>query len=45
MIDLPMVIYALSHGIKINIGTPGNFEDCAMGGESVVLLRRLLDLW
>jgi hypothetical protein len=44
MIDLPVIVYALSLGIKISVGTPGNCEDCAVGGEGVRLWRRLLGL-
>jgi hypothetical protein len=45
MIDLPVIVSVLSLGIKIDVGTPVNCEDCVVGGESVGLLRRLLDLW
>jgi hypothetical protein len=44
VIDLPVIIVALSLGVKINIGASGNCEDCAMGGEDVSLLWRFLDL-
>jgi hypothetical protein len=43
VIDLPVVITALSLGIEVGIGTFGNCEDCAVGGESVGLLWRFLD--
>jgi hypothetical protein len=45
MIDLLVIVSALSLGIKIGVGTSDNYEQCAMGGEGVGLLRRLLDLW
>jgi hypothetical protein len=44
MIDLHVIIMTLSLGVKVNIGTSGNCEDCAMGGEGVGLLRRFLVL-
>jgi hypothetical protein len=44
MIDLPVVVLALSLGIEISIRTSGDCEDCVMGGEGVDLLQRLLDL-
>jgi hypothetical protein len=40
VIDLPIIVTALSHGVKIGVGTSSNCEDCAMGGEGVGLLRR-----
>jgi hypothetical protein len=43
-IDLPVVVSALSLGIKISLGTFGNCEDCVMGGQGISLLWRLLDL-
>jgi hypothetical protein len=45
MIDLPIVIYTVSFGIKITVGTSGNCENCVVGGEGIGLLRRFLDLW
>jgi hypothetical protein len=44
VIDLPIIIVVLSLNVKIGVGTSGNCEDCAMGGEIVNLLRRFLDL-
>jgi hypothetical protein len=44
MIDLPVIIMALSLGVKISVATSGNCEDCVMGGEIVGLLWRFLDL-
>jgi hypothetical protein len=43
MIDLPVVVFVLSFGIKISVGIFNNCEDCAMGGEGMDLLWRLLD--
>jgi hypothetical protein len=45
MIYFSIVIFALSLGIEIGIGTSSNCEDCVMGGEVFGLLQRLLDLW
>jgi hypothetical protein len=44
MIDLLIVVSALSHGVEIGVGTSGDCKDCAVGGEGVGLLRRFLDL-
>jgi hypothetical protein len=44
MIDLLVVITMLSLGIEVSIGTFDNCEDCDVGGESVGLLWRFLDL-
>jgi hypothetical protein len=44
MINLPIIVYVLSLGVKIGVGTFGDCKDCAMGGEGVRLLRRFLDL-
>jgi hypothetical protein len=44
VINLPVIIRTLSLGVKIDIGTSDNCEDCAVCGESVDLLRRFLDL-
>jgi hypothetical protein len=45
MINLPIIVYVLSLGVKIGVGTFGDCKDCAMGGEGVGLLQRFLDLW
>jgi hypothetical protein len=45
MINLPIVTFELSLGIKIGVGTSDDCEDCAMGGEGIRFLRRLLSLW
>jgi hypothetical protein len=45
MIDLPIIVCVLSLGIEICVRTSGDCKDCAMGGESVRLLQRVLDLW
>jgi hypothetical protein len=42
MIDLSLIVYALSLGIKIGVRTSGDCEDCVMGGDSVGLLWRAL---
>jgi hypothetical protein len=41
MVNLSIVISALSLGVKIGIGTSCNCENCVMGGEGIELLRRL----
>jgi hypothetical protein len=45
MIDLSIIVYLLSLGVEIGVGPSSDCEDCVMGGESVGLLRRFLDLW
>jgi hypothetical protein len=45
VIDLPVIVVVLSLGVKIGVGTSGDCKDCAVGGEGVRLLQRLLDLW
>jgi hypothetical protein len=45
MVNLPIIVSTLSLHIKISIGVSGDCQDYAMGGESVGLLRRFLDLW
>jgi hypothetical protein len=45
MIFFSIVVSALSLGVKVGVGTSGNCEDCAMGGEGIRLLWRLMDLW
>jgi hypothetical protein len=44
MIDLSVVVYTLSFGIKISVWTTDDCEDCAMGGECIGLLWILLNL-
>jgi hypothetical protein len=44
VIDLSVIVSALSLGIKIGVGASGDYEDRAMGGEGIGLLRRFLDL-
>jgi hypothetical protein len=44
VIDLPVIITALSLDVEVRIGTSYNCKDCAMCGESIGLLRRFLDL-
>jgi hypothetical protein len=45
MIYFSIVISVLSLGVKIDVGTYGNCEDCAVGGEGFGLLHWFLDLW
>jgi hypothetical protein len=43
VIYFSVVVLTLSFGIEI--GVIWHCDDCAMGGESIGLLQRLLDLW
>jgi hypothetical protein len=45
MIDLLIIVSALSLGVNIGVGTSVDGKDCDMGGEGVGLLQRFLDLW
>jgi hypothetical protein len=45
MINLSVIVSTLSLGIKISNGASGDCQDCVVGGKSVDLLRRFLDLW
>jgi hypothetical protein len=45
MIDLSIISSLLPLGVKISVGTSGDCEDCAIGGKSIDLLRRLTSLW
>jgi hypothetical protein len=45
MIDLPLIVSLLPLSIKIGVGTFGYCENCVMGGEGIILLWKLLDLW
>jgi hypothetical protein len=40
-----VIISALSLGVEICIGAPGDCKDCAVSWESFILLMWLLDLW
>jgi hypothetical protein len=40
VINLPIIITALSLGVKIRIGTSDNCEDCVVCGENIGLLWR-----
>jgi hypothetical protein len=44
MVDLLVIVSALSLGTKISVRTSSDCEDCSMGRESVKFLQRLLDL-
>jgi hypothetical protein len=44
VIDLLVIVMAMSLGVEVSVGTSGNCEDCAMGREGVSLLQRFLDL-
>jgi hypothetical protein len=43
VIDLPVIVSALSLGIKIGVGASSDYEYCVMGGEGIGLLQRFLD--
>jgi hypothetical protein len=45
MIYLPVVISVLPLGVKISVGTSGDCDDCTVGGEGIILLPELLNLW
>jgi hypothetical protein len=38
VIDLPVIVVALSLGVEISVGTFGNCKDSAVGGEGFDLL-------
>jgi hypothetical protein len=40
-----VVVSALSFSVEVNVGSFGDYEDCAVGGEGIRLLQRLLNLW
>jgi hypothetical protein len=44
MINLSIIVASLPLVIEISVGAFGYCRDCAMSGESVGLLRRLMDL-
>jgi hypothetical protein len=44
VIDLPIIVSALSLGIKIDVGASDDYEDWTLGGEGIGLLQRFLDL-
>jgi hypothetical protein len=45
VIDLFVIVSPLPLGVKIGVGDPSDGEDCVVGGESVGLLQRFMDLW
>jgi hypothetical protein len=45
MINLSIVISALSLGVEIDVGTSGNCADCVVGGEGFRLVWWFFDLW
>jgi hypothetical protein len=44
VIDLPVIVVALSLGVKVSVRISDNCEDCAVGRKGVGLLHRFLDL-
>jgi hypothetical protein len=44
VIDLPVIVVALSLGVKVSVGTSDNCEDCVVGRKGVSLLHSFLDL-
>jgi hypothetical protein len=45
MVDLAIIVLALSLGIKIGIEALNDCKDCAMSWEGFSLLLGFLDLW
>jgi hypothetical protein len=45
VVNLHVIVSTLSLGIKISIGASDDCKDCAMSGESSILLLGFLDLW
>jgi hypothetical protein len=43
VIDLSVIVSPLPLGVKIGVRAFGDCKDCAMGGEAIDLLRRLVD--
>jgi hypothetical protein len=43
MIDMSVIVSALSLGVKIGVEASGNYEDCAVGREGIRLLQRFTD--
>jgi thiazole synthase ThiGH ThiG subunit len=44
MVDLLVVIVVLPLIVKVGVGASSDGENCAVGGEVVILLWRLIDL-
>jgi hypothetical protein len=44
MIDLSIVVSPLPLVIKISVGDSDNYENCAVDGKAIGLLRRLMNL-
>jgi hypothetical protein len=45
MVYFPVVISTVLLGVIIGVGTFGDCEDCAMGGDDIILFLGFLDLW
>jgi hypothetical protein len=45
MVYFLVVISMLPLGVKIGVGTSGDYEYYTMGGEGIILLLGFLDLW
>jgi hypothetical protein len=45
MVYFLVVISTLSLGVKVDVETSGDCEDCTVGGEGIILLMRFLNLW
>jgi hypothetical protein len=45
VIYFSVIVPALSLGVKISIGTSGNYKDCVISWEGFILLRGFLGLW
>jgi hypothetical protein len=44
VIDFSVIVSLLPLGIKISVGASGDCKACVVGGETISLLRRLMDL-
>jgi hypothetical protein len=45
MVYFLVVISTLPLGVKVDVETSGDCEDCIVGGEGIILLMRFLNLW
>jgi hypothetical protein len=45
MVYFTVVISTLPLDVKVGVGTFGDYEDCTVGGEGIILLLGFLNLW
>jgi hypothetical protein len=45
VIYFSVIVLAMLLGVKVSVGTSGNYKDCAMGWKGFVLLLGFLGLW